>query len=539
MTGPGTIRLRALARWAPLAGVLAWLAWETAAGHLRPDLPHVLAAGMAGAAWLAGRRLWGAAALAALLLTPLAWHFAVSLPAAQRALHEPRGTVRIEGTVRARSALEHEGAQGAQSEGGARLLLGDAVLWRHGERLRLAELEAELPGVSEWAIAHRSRLRIGGTLRPGPAGVALRRGRLRLAFAAGEHHRVSEPPAAWSGEALRLHLRDRAAYYLSRPALAVYLPVVLGVRERDTPEAREVAGAFRRVGVAHLFAISGLHVGLLYGLFLLLQHWGLGWLRRGQGWVHAPALRRAGVLAAVWLYIALIGFPIPAVRAALMGSLLVWNEHWGTRSPPLYMLGMAALLLLAGDPSQLYDVSFQLSFGAYFFLLCALGLHRPVLGAREGRQRPRWRRWLQGGIEGAWLNLWLTVLITAGLWPLVSASFGTISLLVFVGNLVMVPLLGLVVLPAGLAGLATSGLYAGAAPGAWLERAVFSVLDAVLLGWVWLVERLDALSGLLVLAVRLDWPPQVYAGYYAVLLAAIGWGFARRNRRRGASGAAP
>jgi competence protein ComEC len=337
----------------------------------------------------------------------------------------------------------------------------------------------------------------------------------------------------WSGETLRLHLRDRAAYYLSRPALAVYLPVVLGIRERDTPEARQVAAAFRHAGVAHLFAISGLHVGLLYVLFYGLQRWGLGWLQWGQGSPYAPGLRRASVLVAVWLYIALIGWPIPATRAALMGTLLIWNESRGTRSPPLYILAVAALLLLAGDPSQLYDVSFQLSFLAVFFLLCALGLQPRLPPWQRRRRRDLLARGARLLLAGAFTSLWLTAFITLGLWPVVAATFGQLSLMVFVGNLVMIPLLGWVILPLGLAGLGASLLRVGASPDAWIERLAFALLDPVLRGWVWLAEGLDRLGEAWIVTLRLELPAGAVLGYYAALLAALGW--AQRIRKRAAA----
>ncbi len=138
------------------------------------------------------------------------------------------------------------------------------------------------------------------------------------------------------------------------------------------------------------------------------------------------------------------------------------------------------------------------------------------------------------------MNLWLTLLITLGLWPLVAATFGRVSLLVFAGNLLMVPVLSLLVLPLGLAGLAVSALHLGSAPGGLPERAVFAALDAALSGWVWLARTLDALGGALVLAVELAWPPGAYFAYYAVLLTGIALAYAwraHRQRTRGASAA--
>lgn len=517
----------------PLALGIGWLAWEAARGALRVDLPHLLGAGLTAAAWLLTRRQWSAAALVAALLLPAAWQLAVAVPAARQALAAHPGYVRVEGTVRQRRTVK------AAPVPTVALLLGDATLWAGPETRRLAEVEVWLPAHSEWAFPHRSRQRIGGMPAADHPVTVTGQGRLRLRLAEAQHYRPAEPLHAWSGEALRLHLRDRAAYYLSPAALGTYLPVVLGLRERDTPEARAVSAAFRRVGVAHLFAISGLHVGLLFLLVGGLLRALLSGLQPAQGWAHAPGARRAAVLAALWAYVALIGFPLPAVRATLMGSVLLWHEQWGTRSPPLYLLGLAAGVLLAFDVSQLYDVSFQLSFGAYFFLLCALGLYRPLDAERSDAARSALGRWARKGLEAVRINLWMTLVITAGLWPLVAATFGRLPLAVFVGNLVMIPLLAFAVLPLGLAGLAVSLAHAWLPPGGWSERGVFTALDAALRGWVWVVERLDAVSRPLVVSLRPDADPRFYVAYYAVLLAGIGWAWRRRRRVAGRHGTVP
>ena len=518
-------RLAAIVRWLPFVGGLGWLIWDGASGGMGVDLPHLLGAGGLGCAWLLGRRLWSTALLAVLLLTPLVYHFTVQLPEAARALGTQGGFVRVEGTLRGRAPAT------LSSRHAVRLLLGKPVLWLGSGQVKLAELEVLLPAKSVWEFPHRRRLRVGGYLATGQGGTPGDGGRLQLVLRETDYHLRAQPIRALNGEALRLALRDRAAYYLSKSALAVYLPILLGVRERTSPEAREVAGAFRRVGVAHLFAISGLHVGLLYFIFAGVQRRLSGWLQRGQGWVHGPAMGRIAVIATVWLYIALIGFPVPAVRAALMGTMLVWNELWATRSPPLYILTLAGFLLLAIDPSQLYDISFQLSFAAYFFLLCAFALRpysgRPPTGTVVGRWRARLA-------EGCLLNLWVTLLISVGLWPLIASTFGSVSLLVFLGNLIMIPILSFLVLPLGLIALGISLAYLDAMPGAWPERLAFGALDALLTGWVWLVQVVERVGTALVFPVTLDWSPRTFFAYYAGVLLLIGvalWCKARWWRR--------
>ncbi|MEE8435114.1 MAG: ComEC/Rec2 family competence protein, partial [bacterium] len=500
-------------------------------------------------------------------------HFAVQAPGLRREIQAASGQnpaeARVEGIVRERKALpapktpqsarggvESRSGKGLAGENlsgkkrrrrkradnkhgrkkfrGVRLLLGDATVWLAGGRHALAEVVVELPRGSPWAFRSGRRVRIGGTLRrPGPGkGIATEElpgspgAPVRMVFGEAAYHFQSEPVTPWTGHALRLRLRDRAAYYLSKPALAVYLPIVLGMRERSGPEARRVTRAFRRVGIAHLFAISGLHVGLLYFLFaatLRAGRWAWCLLAgAGQGWVYTPAAVRVSAMTLIWGYIALIGFPLPAVRAALMGSFLIWSGLWGTRSPPLYILLLAALLILAGDPSQFHGLSFQMSFLAYYFLLRALQSWPPVvpasLGAMRGRWARLWRRWLRKFAGGVLLNLWMTAFITLGLWPLTVATFGRFSLLVFAGNLVMVPLMALLVLPAGLMALGMSFFSLGAPPGGRGEELAFDGLEAVMTGWIWLVEGLERTGAGLIFAADLTVSPWAVAAYYGMLL---------------------
>jgi ComEC/Rec2-related protein len=482
----------------------------------------VAATGALCALWLLGRGLWPQALIFAALLAPIALHGFWALPRAEAwlAALAPEAPLRVTGTVR---EIERVTAQGG---GRTRVRLGEATLAAAGRSLGLAEVEARFPApIRPWG-ARRRTLSVGGPLlSTGREG-----GRLVLEFGEAGWHFAAEP-IGW-GERLRRALADRAGYYLPHRSLAVYLPIVLGVRDHDSPEGREVAGAFTRVGVAHLFAISGLHVGMLFLLFLGIARTLQGLGLRGQGWVHARAAGRIAVTAAIWIYIALIGFPVPAVRAAAMGTMVMAGQLGGTRTPPVYLLALAALALLLPAPTLIYDLSFQLSFLAYFFLLVALALW-------ERRPRPEERGSLAGRlVSGAALNLLVTFCITAGLWPLLALVFQRFSLLVFAGNLLMVPPMSVLVLPAGLAGLAANLAALGSVPGGWIERAVFAVLDAVLQGWIALAEAIDRAGAALIFHVTLHWSPRTWFLYYAALLAAQAAALAwlRRRERAGQTG---
>ncbi len=554
---PLAARLIDRLRWAPF--VLGGLGFAVlgALGSLRVDLFDAALAGALGVAWWIGKRLYAPAVLFALLLLPAGWHFLVSLPAADPLRQAPSGTwFAIEGTIRDRWLIRGNALNGAASST-VRMLLGEVRIERsaadstrseppggrseirapQGEAAwTLAEAVLELPAKSAWTFRSGRRVRAAGAL----GGAVREQHRLRIALSEADYHFVSPPFAPDGADALRARLKARAAYYLGKAAQAVYLPLVLDLRDRESPEGRDVIQSFRRVGISHLFAISGLNIAMIFGLLMVLQRYVTWVLSPGQGWVHGRTAARLTIVGLIWAYIALIGFPVPAVRAAVMGTLLIWTELWGTRTPGLYVLAFTGLVMLAFTPSVVYDISFQLSFLAYFFLVLAMDL---------GRQVSRWlsdwlAAWLPTGLAAwsgpAWLarlagagaaNLWVTLIVTLGLWPLIADRFHNFSFLVFAGNLLLVPAMELALLPVAMVALTTSLAFAAAAPGQWPERAAFGLLEAGLSVWVRVVHVLDRLGAGLVFRVVLDWPAQGFAVYYAALLGALAGGIALGRRR--------
>ena len=153
----------------------------------------------------------------------------------------------------------------------------------------------------------------------------------------------------------------------------------------------EVAAPFMRSGTMHFFAISGLHIGLVAGIFVVL----LRVLRVPRGWVGVVAI------PLLWFYTAATGWQPSAVRATVMMTLIL--AAWSLKRPVniLNSLGMAAFLILLWDPQQLFRASFQLSFAVVFSLALVMPpiVERLQTGVRPDPFLPRklwsrWRRWL-------------------------------------------------------------------------------------------------------------------------------------------------
>lgn len=199
--------------------------------------------------------------------------------------------------------------------------------------------------------------------------------------------------------------------------------LVLGDRRGIASSVRDT---FVDAGLAHLLAISGLHVGIL-ALWLALALRPLG-RRRAE----------AVALVVVWCYVGLLAWPAPAVRAATFLSFLAVarrrQRHPGFGS----MLAAAALVLVAVNPETVSAVGAWLSGAA-------------VWGANGGaRLMPRRLR----GV-GASIGATLT---TA---PIAAWVFGTVAPIGIAANLVAIPLLGLAV-PGVFASL-VAGVFAGGA----------------------------------------------------------------------------
>ena len=180
---------------------------------------------------------------------------------------------------------------------------------------------------------------------------------------------------------------------------------------------------FRRAGVSHLLALSGLHVALLIGIFTSVAYH-IGVSKKG----------RAVLLAVFALcYLALTGFSVSAMRAVFMVLAAYLSELLGRRSDPLTTLLVIAQVLLLLSPSTIADGGFWMSFGSVFGLVTIL----PKCGEwLEAKRISGWIRqmtlgllasciavtagsffsWLFGG-EIAPVGIVLTVLLT----PILSA----------------------------------------------------------------------------------------------------------------------
>lgn len=216
-------------------------------------------------------------------------------------------------------------------------------------------------------------------------------------------------------QAERLIIRLEEAGVHDEP-LALSAALLLGQKERL---GRDVRQAYSLAGASHLLALSGMHLGILYGLFYFLL---IRWVRFSSWrWHLLPP-----VLLAIWGYAVLAGLPLSLVRASVMLSVFTIGTLAERHQPPLHLLALSALLILMCSPHALFDISFQLSFLAVLFIILIF---------------VPWRQFLIG-IPGQWLWEMLGVSLAAwlGTAPLATYYFHQLPLTGFLLSPLLIPL---------------------------------------------------------------------------------------------------
>jgi len=356
-------------------------------------------------------------------------------------------------------------------------LLGEAAVYRgvsDGRVLRLAEPRGLRLALAPAGLVPAGRVSVRGrvvraAVRRNPGGFDYRGYLARRGIEA--QLLVRQVVAAAPSTPLLERFRRGATRGLGPRQAALMEAMTLGVRD----DLGDLRARFAAAGLAHVLALSGLHVGVLVAA--------LGRALAGLGRRRYPVLAVATVA-----YVALVGPTPSVVRAALMvlaGLAGLAAGHGRIQAWPSLALAATVSLLLA--PAQLADASFQLSYLAVAgMLLFAPPLLRLVLGGGDRRPRSRASRFRRG-LVAAFLA---SVAAQLPSLSLVAGSFGRVPLASPLVNLVAVPLAGVLV-PLGFLAAAV-GVAAPAAAG--LVNHLVGPLASLLLAVAALGARLPHLA---------------------------------------------
>lgn len=282
------------------------------------------------------------------------------------------------------------------------------------------------------------------------------------------------------------------------------MAMLLGDRDALSPDEQL---AFQKAGVAHLMAVSGLHVGLLSVALLLL----LNKLTLKKAY-HLPVM-----VVFLAFYCVITGFSPASVRASVMALLIMVAYAVGRKPDPLATLAAAAMIVLMINPLQLFSAGFTLSFAAMTGILL---LYAPIRRKAEAwlptsgkhRKGGQVQRLLNGQYDNLKSLFAVSLSAQTGVLLPTAAVFHRLPLYGIVFNLSVVPLAGLLV-----------PLYAVTLLGSllpWIGGTLGSVLGFIAKWGSWCVLRLVSFSSVLPYAQIRVPSPNLWA-YAGLLLGAI------------------
>ena len=201
--------------------------------------------------------------------------------------------------------------------------------------------------------------------------------------------------------------------HIGEQDFAVIAAMAMGDKSALNQETKE---AYSISGTSHILAVSGLHIGIIFQLIILL----LGGKRRSKLTIILST-------TIVWAYVIFIGFPASAVRAATMLSIYSMVLLSLRPDPTLNTLALAYIIMVLVNPFNIFDIGFQMSFLAvgsillfYPLFFCLLSSHSNI-------------------IRAIWGLFWVSLAAQIGTLPLIVFYFGRISCYSLITSFIAIP----------------------------------------------------------------------------------------------------
>jgi ComEC/Rec2-related protein len=220
----------------------------------------------------------------------------------------------------------------------------------------------------------------------------------------------------------------------SREVEAAITGMALGIRHQ-TPD--DIEEPFQQTGTLHLFAVAGLHVGIVAQLLWIVARLA----RLPRKWA------TAFIIVALFFYSAVTGLHTSSVRAAIMSAVLLSGFFVERKVFALNSLAAAATLILCWDTNELFAIGFQLSFAVVSAIILIADpaflwlqrlrapdafLPRSLLTGAQRAMLNVWR-WIARGVSvsfGAWV----------GSFPLMLVYYNLVTPISVFANLAVVPI---------------------------------------------------------------------------------------------------
>lgn len=248
-------------------------------------------------------------------------------------------------------------------------------------------------------------------------------------------------------EKYRIQIKEFLTTHLQSPSAGIAKALILGEKGEISKELRE---RFSAAGVAHILAISGLHIGIIALVcFFLVRNL----LKCSTRLILSTDISKVSALITlipVITYCFIAGHGIATIRATIMITTYLLAILIGREEDLWNTVALAAFIILIFSPSSLFDISFQLSFISVIAILYLTPrFSAPLFQQPQDplEPPPGWRKKIFTRIS---LFLLVTTSAIIGTAPLVAYYFHRISPWGILTNVIIIPLIGFLIVPLGL-----------------------------------------------------------------------------------------
>ena len=227
--------------------------------------------------------------------------------------------------------------------------------------------------------------------------------------------------------------------------------IVMALLTGDRGEIDEAdAEALRISGLAHILAISGLHIGIVAGLAFSVTRIALALAPTLTARIATKKLAAFAALVVAFVYLQLSGATVPTLRAFLMTAVVLLAVLTDRRAISMRTVAVGASCVLILRPDSLFGPSFQMSFAAVIALVAVY----ERLDRRWQTSRHGWRDSLPGRmVMFITMTALTSVVASAATAPFSAFHFHRIANYGLVANLIAVPAMASWIMPSGFAAL--------------------------------------------------------------------------------------
>ena len=233
---------------------------------------------------------------------------------------------------------------------------------------------------------------------------------------------------------VREYIAEHITEDLKDEKLGIALALLIGDSSRINSQDYD---AIRRAGIAHMLAISGMHMVIVTGIMFVSIRRILSCLNTLAARINIKKLAAIISISISFAYLLIAHYPISAQRAFIMSSLVMIGVMLDRRSNGYRSISIAAIVILIFSPDAIFYPSFQMSFSATIYLLAAY--------YRSARDKSPYN-YFMAIVKGSTIS----TLATA---PFSLYHFHQISTYSIITNIICIPIADFIVMPFGILSL--------------------------------------------------------------------------------------